>query len=84
METKKVTICDPVSVMGWTFIPIVEASLHHWSHNRNCAFSGIYQPIAVLMVSPSGKKVIRIDGEEVPIYQFLQEFPEIKESVEEI
>lgn len=74
-------IDDPVSVRGTTIIPIVKLSLHYSSKAGVSIFS-TRQPIAAMIISPSQKKALRITGEEVPLEQLMQEFPEIKKTLE--
>ena len=85
MEKKKeVSIINPMPVMGLTLIPVVESSLGYGYGKSGISFFGIKQPIAVVVVTPSAKKVIRTTGEEVSLGQFIQEMPEAKEILESI
>ena len=84
MEKKEVKIGNPVTVAGVTLIPVVKVSLNYWRGNGSVSFFGAKQPIGVVVVSQSAKRAFRITGEEVPLDQFIQEVPGIKEVLEGI
>jgi len=84
MEKKEVEIGSPVTVAGVTLIPVIKVSLNYWRRNGSLSFFGVKQPIGVVVVSPSAKRAFRITGEEVPLDQFIQEVPGIKEVLEGI
>ena len=80
MEAKEVEIIDnPVAVAGVTLIPVAKVSIGCWPGKRSISFSGVKQPIIVVIASPSTRKAFRITGEEVPLDQLAQEVPRIKE-----
>lgn len=76
-----VGIDNPVSVRGITIIPIVKLSLHY-SLKAGISIFSTRQPVAVVMISPLQNKSFRITGEEVPLEQLMQEFPEVRETLE--
>jgi len=84
MEKKEVEIGNPVTIAGVTLIPVIKVSLNYWRRNGDISFFGVKQPIGVVVVSPSAKRAFRITGEEVPLDQFIQEVPGIKEVLEGI
>jgi len=84
MEKKEVEIGNPVTVAGVTLIPVVKVSLNYWRGNGSVSFFSVKKPIGVVVVSPSAKRAFRITGEEVPLDQFIQEVPGIKEVLEGI
>jgi len=84
MEKKEVEIGNPVTVAGVTLIPVVKVSLNYWRGNGSVSFFSVKQPIGVVVVSPSAKRAFWITGEEVPLDQFIQEVPCIKEVLEGI
>ncbi len=84
MEKKEVEIGNPVTIAGVTLIPVIKVSLNYWRRNGNLSFFGVKQPIGVVVVSPSAKRAFRITGEEVPLDQFIQEVPSIREELEGI
>jgi uncharacterized spore protein YtfJ len=82
--TKTVLGIDkPVSVKGFTIIPVVKLSLHY-SFAAGISIFSIKQPIATVIVSASQRKAISITGETISLEQLIQEVPSIKETLEEI
>ena len=84
MERKEVEIGNSVTVAGVTLIPVIKVSLNYWRRNGSLSFFGVKQPIGMVVVSPSGKRALRITGQEVPLDQFIQEVPGMKEVLEGI
>lgn len=84
MKEKEIEIGSPVTVAGVTLIPVIKVSLNYWRLNGSLSFFGVKQPIGMVVVSPSGKRAFRITGEEVPLDQFIQEVPGMKEVLEGI
>ena len=79
MATKKVSADAPITVADVTVIPVTESVSHCWNGKRVVSFFGVKRPVGVVMVSPSWRKAFRITGEEIPVAQFIQEAPGIKE-----
>jgi hypothetical protein len=75
MEKKKVTINSPVTIAGTTLILITKLSLKCQPGGSNIFFSGIKQPVGIVVASPSTKKAFEITGKEIPLNQFMQEVP---------
>lgn len=84
MKEKEIEIGSPVTVAGVTLIPVIKVSLNYWRRNGSLSFFAVKQPIGMVVVSPSGKRAFRITGEEVPLDQFIQEVPGMKEVLEGI
>ena len=85
MEKKReITIGSPVAVAGVKVIPVSELSSSYWHGQRGMAFSGIVQPISVVIVSPSVKRAFRISGEEITFDQLAGEIPGIMEKLGEV
>ena len=81
MEKKEIEIGSPLKVRGVTIIPVIKSSLHCWRYRASISFSGIKQPVSVVVVSPSKKKALRITGEEVSLDQLIQEVPAVEKIV---
>ncbi len=84
MEKKEVEIGNPMIIGGVTLIPVVEFSLNYWRGGGRFSCFGIKQPVSIVVVSSSGKRAFRASGEEVPLDQFIQETPGIREVLETI
>jgi hypothetical protein len=77
MEKKVIHTSHPLLLMDVTLIPIVETSLHYWHGENGLSLLGTKQPIGVVVVSSSDKKVLTIDGQEFPLDLFVKEHPDI-------
>ena len=84
MEKEEIEIGNPVTSAGVTLIPVIKVSLNYWRYNDSLSFFRNKQPIGVVVVSQSNKTAFRITGEEIPLAQFIQEVPGIKEALEGI
>ena len=82
MEKKEVAVESPVVVSGLTLVPVVEVSVNCAHTGKVTSFSGVKQPVAVVVVLPSSKVAFRISGEEVSIEQLTQEAPALEEALE--
>ena len=70
-------IAGPVAIAGITLILVIKLSLNCQPSGSNIFFSGIKQPINVVVVSPSTKKAFDIKGDEIPMGPLLQEVPDL-------
>ena len=84
MEKKETTIDSPVGVGEVTLIPVAKTLLNYERSNGGIFFFGMKQPVAVVVISVSGKRAFRITGEEVSVEEPIQEVPGIKETLEGI
>ena len=84
MEKKQISIQNPLPVSGLNLVPVIETSLNYWQGDNYISFLGIRQPVAVVVVSPSEKRAIRISGEEVSLDQLIREIPSIQEALENV
>lgn len=76
-------IDNPVSVNGFTIIPVVKLSIHY-SFSAGVSIFSTRQPIAAVIISSSQKRAISITGEEMSLEGLIQEIPGIKETLEKI
>jgi hypothetical protein len=77
MEKKKVIIAGPMAIAGITLILVIKLSLNCQPAGSSIFFSGIKQPINVVVASPSTKKAFDVNGDEIPIGPLLQEVPDL-------
>jgi hypothetical protein len=77
MEKKKVIIAGPMAIAGITLILVIKLSLNCQPAGSSIFFSGIKQPINVVVASPSTKKAFDVKGDEIPIGLLLQEVPDL-------
>lgn len=83
MEKSIVSLETPVALKGLTIIPVAKVSISY-SFAAGISIVSTKQPVAVIVISTSGKKAFRITGEEVPLVQLLEEYPPIRKSLEEV
>jgi len=84
MEKKKVTIVGPVTIAGMTIILVTRSSLHCQRSGSSIFFSGIKQPVSIVVASPSIKKAFDVTGEEISLDQLIQETPSLAEVLERV
>ena len=77
MEKKRVTISSPVAIDGITLILITKSSLNCQLSGSNIFFSGVKQPVGIVVASPSTKKAFDVTGKEIPLNQLIQEVPSL-------
>jgi hypothetical protein len=77
MEKKKVTIAGPIAVAGISVIPIIKVSVNCQPAGSSIIFSGVKQPISLVITSPSAQKAFDINGDEVQIGSLIQEVPDL-------
>ena len=79
MEKKEVSAGNPVTVAGVTLIPVVEVSINGWHGKGGISFFGVKRPVGLVLLAPPVNKAFRMNGEEVPLNQFIQEVPGMKQ-----
>jgi len=84
MEKKHISVQGPLPVNGLNLLPVIETSLNCRQGSSYLSFMGTKQPVAVVIISPSGKRAVRISGEEVSIDQLIKELPSIQDVLERV
>jgi uncharacterized spore protein YtfJ len=84
MEKEETIIDSPIAVGGVTLVPIAKISLDYESGNRAGFFFGMKWPVAIVVISVSGKRAFRITGAEVSVEELIREVPGVKEMLEGI
>ena len=82
MEKKRVIIAGPIAIAGITLILVIRLSLNCQPTGSSIFFSGIKQPINIVVASPSTKKAFDIEGGEIPLSPLLQEVPDLGRMLE--
>lgn len=83
MEKKEILVSNPITIAGMTIVPVSKVSTNTGHGNWGAAFYGSIQPVSVIIITPSGKRSFRVNGEEVTLDQLVQEFPSISQKLEE-
>jgi len=79
MQKKKVTIGGPIAIAGITLILVTRLSLNCQHSGSSISFSGVKQPVRVVVASPSTKKAFDVTGKEISLDRLLKETPDITE-----
>ena len=82
MEKEELVVGSPVATAGITLVPVEKVSRNYWQRKGKFLFSGIRQPVSIVVISASARRAFRITGEEVSIEQLEQEVPDIKSTLE--
>jgi hypothetical protein len=82
MEKKKVIIAGPIAIAGITLILVVKLSVNCQPAGNNMVFSGVKQPVGLVVKSPWTNKAFDLDGDEVPISTLLEETPGLASMLE--
>lgn len=77
-------IAGPMAIAGITLILVIKLSLNCQPGGSNIFFSGIKQPVNVVVASPLAKKAFDIEGAEIPIGQLLKEVPDLAGILEKV
>ena len=81
MEKKKVIIAGPVAIAGISLILVIKLSVNCQPAGGTLFFSGLKQPISLVVNSASGRKAFDIAGNEVPIEKLLEEAPDLADAL---
>ncbi len=77
-EKEEIVIETPVSIGDTTLIPVARVFTRGWSQ-KGVSFLGYKSPVAVVVVSPAGKRALSPSGEEVPLEPLIEEIPDLTE-----
>jgi hypothetical protein len=81
MEKSLTGIEKPISVQGFTIIPVWKVSLRY-SCSAGVTIFGTKKVVAAVVIGPESKRALGTDGEEIPLDRLLQEVPALKEALE--
>ena len=84
MEKEKVSAGQRITVGEITLLPIMRTFLYCRNVDGRIVYSGSKNLIGIVVVSPKGKRAINLDGEEIPVDQYLEQVPEITELIQSI
>ena len=79
MEIEEVSAGKPITVGETMLLPIVRTSISCRNVNSGIVCSGSKIPIGIIVISPGWRRALNIAGEEVPLDQYLEQVPEVKE-----
>ena len=76
-------VAGPMAIAGITLILVVKLSMNCQLAGGNIFFSGLKQPVGLVVTSPSAKKAFDINGEEVPVSTLVHQTPGLLSVLEE-
>ncbi len=79
MEIEEVSAGKAITVGETMLLPIVRTSISCRNVNSGIVCSGSKNLVGIVIISPKWKHAINVAGEEVPIDQYLEQVPEVKE-----
>ncbi len=74
-------IAGPVMITGTSLLLVVKQSVNSQPAGGTLFFSGLKQPISLVVNSESGRKAFDIGGNEVPIEKLLEEAPDLADAL---
>ena len=75
-------IAGPLAIAGITLVLVIRLSINCQPGGSGIFFSGIKQPMKVVVASPLTKKAFDMEGDEIPMGSLLQEVPDLAEMLE--
>jgi hypothetical protein len=75
MEKEKLIIAGPMAIAGITLILVIKLSVNCQPAGNNIVFSGVKQPVSLVVKSPWNNKAFDLEGNEVPMSTLLREAP---------
>ncbi len=79
MEKEKVIVEQRITVGEITLLPLTRIFMYYQDVKGSLVCAGSKNLIGIVAVSPKWKRAINVDGEEVPIGQYVEQVPEVKE-----
>ena len=79
METEEIKVGQHITVGEITLLPIIRTSVSCRDVNGGIVCSGSKNLVGIVIVSPKEKRAINVNGEEVPVHQYMELVPELKE-----
>jgi len=77
MEKKKVIISGPIAIAGISLILVVKLSVNCQPMGSGMFFSGVKQPVSLVINSESGRKAFDINGAEVQVSTLVEQAPDL-------
>ena len=84
LEKEEISAGQLITVGELTLLPIIRTYMSCQKVNKGIACFGSKIPIGIIVISPSWRCVLTITGEEVPLDQYIEQVPEVKELLQNI
>jgi hypothetical protein len=79
LETEEIRVGQRITVGKITLLPIIRTSVTCRNVSSGIVCTAWKNPVGIVVVSPEEKRAISINGEEVPVHQYMEQVPELKE-----
>jgi len=79
LEKETVSIGQCITVGEITLLPVVRTFSYRRNVDRRLASFGSKNLIGIVALSPKWKRAMSVNGEDVPIGQYIEQVPELKE-----
>ena len=79
METEVIRVAQHITIGEITLFPIIRTFVSCRNGNSGIVCSGSKNLVGIVVVSPKEKRAINVNGEEVPIAQYMKHVPALKE-----
>ena len=84
LEKEEISTGQLITVGELTLLPIIRTYMSCQKVNKGIACFGSKAPIGIIVISPSWRRALNITGEEVPLDQYIEQVPEVKELLRNI
>ena len=74
----------PITAGEMTIIPLKETDIYYVNNKDSLSFYVSNQPIGIVIDSPQGKWAIDINGEQVPLDNYIREIPSLAEVLDNL
>lgn len=79
MEIEKMSAGQYIIVGELTLLPIIHTYMSCRNVNHGIVCSGSKNLVGIVVISPKCRRAINVDGEEVPVKQYVEMVPEVRE-----
>jgi len=79
LKIEKVNAGQYITIGEITLLPIIRTYISCRNVDNSILCSGSKNLVGIVVVSPKWKRAINVAGEEVPIDQYMEQVPELKE-----
>jgi hypothetical protein len=84
MESKEITVSEPIKIAGTTIVPVITTSARCYRLNGSLSVFGSKQPLYIVLVNEIARKAFRTTGEEVSLEQLTEEMPSLRHVLDSV
>lgn len=78
MEREEISVGDPIEVAGVTVVPIVHTRVSAQKRHGAMTCSALKHVLGIVVLTPTGRRALTAEGEEVPIEEYLHLAPALR------